>query len=163
MNRHAQRRRRYTSLFRRVAAVNALVMIAAVVATTAVLARDRLSSIAVDEEIAVFIVALAVIAAVNLYLLRRVIRPLQALTALARRVDLMGPGERLPDAQPSSEAGELALTFNEMLDRLETRRSAILRVLAPNIREPTATSSMAPLDYEPLRAHWAARRGGFRG
>lgn len=131
MNRHTQPRRRYTSLFRRVATVNALVMIAAVVATTAVLARDRLSSIAVDEEIAVFIVALAVIAAVNLYLLRRVIRPLQALTALARRVDLMGPGERLPDAQPSSEAGELALTFNEMLDRLEAeRREATGRVLA---------------------------------
>ena len=68
---------------------------------------------------------------VNLYLLRRVVRPLQALTALARRVDLAGPGERMPGAEPTSEAGELALTFNEMLERLEAeRREATGRVLA---------------------------------
>ena len=58
-------------------------------------------------------------------------RPLQALTALARRVDLADPGERMPGAEPTSEAGELALTFNEMLDRLEAeRREATGRVLA---------------------------------
>jgi two-component system sensor histidine kinase UhpB len=68
---------------------------------------------------------------VNLLLLRRVVRPLEALTALARRVDLARPGERMPGAAPTSEAGELALTFNEMLDRLETeRRDATGRVLA---------------------------------
>lgn len=58
---------------------------------------------------------------------------------------------------------QITETLRLSAEELETRRSAILRVLAPNIREPTATSSMAPLDYEPLRAHWAARRGGFRG
>lgn len=126
-----QPKHRYASLFRRIATVNALVVVAAVIATTAVLARHRLSSLAVDEEIAVLVVALAAIVAVNLYLLRRVIRPLQALTALARRVDLMDPGQRLPNAQPNSEAGELALTFNEMLDRLEAERhEATGRVLA---------------------------------
>jgi two-component system sensor histidine kinase UhpB len=37
----------------------------------------------------------------------------------------------MPDATPTSEAGELALTFNEMLDRLEAeRREAAARVLA---------------------------------
>jgi hypothetical protein len=37
----------------------------------------------------------------------------------------------MPGAQPTSEAGELALTFNEMLDRLELeRREATGRVLA---------------------------------
>jgi two-component system, NarL family, sensor histidine kinase UhpB len=67
----------------------------------------------------------------NLYLLRRAISPLQALAALARRVDLAKPGERMPGAEPTSEAGELALTFNEMLDRLEAeRRDATGRVLA---------------------------------
>ena len=65
------------------------------------------------------------------YLLRRAISPLQALAALARRVDLANPGERMPGAESTSEAGELALTFNEMLDRLEAeRREATGRVLA---------------------------------
>lgn len=122
---------RYTSLFQRVAIVNALVTAAAVLATIAVFSRHRLASFAVGEEIAVIVVALAAIAAVNLYLLRRVVRPLQALTALARRVDLMDPGERLPEATPTSEAGELALAFNEMLERLEQERhQATGRVLA---------------------------------
>ncbi len=77
------------------------------------------------------IAALALVALVNLYLLRRVVGPLQALTILARRVDLANPGQRMPGAQPTSEAGELALTFNEMLDRLETeRREATGKVLA---------------------------------
>jgi two-component system, NarL family, sensor histidine kinase UhpB len=68
---------------------------------------------------------------VNLLLLRRFIAPVQALTALARRVDLGNPGIRMPTAEPRSEAGELALTFNEMLDRLEAeRRDATGRVLA---------------------------------
>ena len=75
--------------------------------------------------------ALIVVVLANLYLLRRAISPLQALTALARRVDLAEPGERMPGAEPTSEAGELALTFNEMLDRLEAeRRDATGRVLA---------------------------------
>jgi two-component system sensor histidine kinase UhpB len=57
--------------------------------------------------------------------------PVQALTALARRVDLSSPGQRIPAAQPNSEVGELALTFNEMLSRLEDeRREATGRVLA---------------------------------
>jgi two-component system sensor histidine kinase UhpB len=69
--------------------------------------------------------------AVNLYLLRRATRPLHLLTALARRVDLAGASERMPAAEPTSEAGELALTFNEMLDRLQAeRREATGRVLA---------------------------------
>jgi two-component system sensor histidine kinase UhpB len=55
----------------------------------------------------------------------------QTLTALARRVDLTGEGERMPAVAVWSEAGELALTFNEMLDRLEAeRRDATGRVLA---------------------------------
>jgi two-component system sensor histidine kinase UhpB len=53
------------------------------------------------------------------------------LTALARKVDPARPGQRLPDAAPTSEAGELTLTFNEMLARLESeRREATGRVLA---------------------------------
>ncbi len=69
--------------------------------------------------------------AINLYLVRRVVGPVQALTALARRVDLADHGERMPVSDPDSEAGELASTFNEMLARLEAeRRDATGRVLA---------------------------------
>jgi two-component system sensor histidine kinase UhpB len=124
-------RRSYVPLFRRVAGMNALLLIAAVAVTIVVLAPDRISSFAVNEEVVVLVAALALVAFVNLYALRRFIRPLQAVTALARRVDLANPGERMPDAEMTSEAGELAQTFNEMLERLEAeRREATGRVLA---------------------------------
>ena len=75
-------------------------------------------------------VALVLVVALNVYLVRRVVRPLEALTALARRVDLTAPGQRMPAASPTSEAGELTITFNEMLSRLEAeRREATGRVL----------------------------------
>jgi two-component system, NarL family, sensor histidine kinase UhpB len=113
----------------RVAGVNALVLLAAVAVTLLVLAPRKLSSFAVDEA-AVLAGALVVVALVNLLVLRRIVRPLETLTALARRVDLTRPGARMPGAAASSEAGELALTFNEMLARLETeRREATGRVL----------------------------------
>lgn len=111
--------------------MNALLLVAAVAVTIVVLAPHRISSFAINEEVLVLVAALALVAFVNLYVLRRFIRPLQALTALARRVDLANPGERMPDAELTSEAGELATTFNEMLDRLEAeRREATGRVLA---------------------------------
>jgi two-component system sensor histidine kinase UhpB len=122
-------RRRYLSLFQRVAGVNALLLVAAVIVTVVVLAPDKFSSFAFDETL-VLVTALALVAVVNLAVLRRVVRPLEALTALARRVDLSRP-ERLPVLSERSEAGELTRTFNEMLDRLETeRREATGRVLA---------------------------------
>src|SRR5205085_11057824 len=61
----------------------------------------------------------------------RIVRPVQQLTALARTVDLTDPRPPVPDAEPDSEAGELAVTFNEMLRRLQAeRREATGRVLA---------------------------------
>ena len=101
----------------RVAALNALVLITAVAVTIALfLSPHRVSSFVLDEEAGALVAALVLVALVNLYLLRRVVRPLQALTALARRVDLVDARQRMPAAEPASEAGELALTFNEMLD-----------------------------------------------
>jgi two-component system sensor histidine kinase UhpB len=122
-------RRKYVPLVYRVAGVNALVLLAAVAVTLLVLAPRKLSSFAIDEAV-VLAGALVVVALVNLLVLRRIVRPLETLTALARRVDLTRPGARMPGAAASSEAGELALTFNEMLARLETeRREATGRVL----------------------------------
>ena len=117
-------------LLYRVAGVNALLLFIAVVVTIAVLAPKRVSSLHTDEEAIVLGVALVLVVALNVYLVRRVVRPLVALTALARRVDLTAPGQRMPAASPTSEAGELTITFNEMLSRLEAeRREATGRVL----------------------------------
>jgi two-component system sensor histidine kinase UhpB len=121
---------RYLPLVYRVAGMNAVLLVAAVVVTLLVLAPRKFSSFALDEAV-ILAAALVLVALVNLMILRRVVRPLEALTALARRVDLLGPGERIPHAEPTSEAGELSLTFNEMLARLEAeRREATGRVLA---------------------------------
>ena len=124
-------RRRYVPLLYRVAGVNVLLLAVAVGVTIVVLDPNRVSSFRVDEEGAALILALLLVVAINVYLVRRVVGPVQALTALARRVDLADPGERMPVSAPDSEAGELATTFNEMLDRLEAeRREATGRVLA---------------------------------
>jgi two-component system, NarL family, sensor histidine kinase UhpB len=122
--------RPYTPLFRRVAALNAVVVIGACAVTIAVLSPRKLHSFAVSEAI-VLAAALAAVVVINLVLLRRALGPLEALTALARRVDLTRPGQRVPVGQYRSEASELATTFNEMLARLESeRRDATRRVLA---------------------------------
>jgi two-component system sensor histidine kinase UhpB len=123
-------RRRYVPLLHRVAGINALIVIAAVVVTIAVLAPGKVSSLALDEEVVVVLVAVALVVLMNVYLLRRVVGPVQALTAFSREVDLTSLAQRMPNAEPTSEAGELALTFNEMLSRLESeRREATARVL----------------------------------
>ncbi len=123
-------RRRYVPLAYRVAGYNAVVLIATVVVTILVLAPHKISSFETDEAITLGL-ALVLIVSLNLVLLRRAVAPVQTLTALARRVDLSRPGERMPGAAATSEAGELAQTFNEMLARLEVERSeATGRVLA---------------------------------
>ena len=131
MTSEAVARRGHLPLLHRVAGVNVLLTLAAVAVTVAVLAPRKLSAFAVDQEVLVVIGAVALVVVANVYLLRRLVGPIQALTALARRVDLTSPGERMPHARSNSEAGELALTFNEMLDRLQAeRREATGRVLA---------------------------------
>jgi two-component system, NarL family, sensor histidine kinase UhpB len=123
-------RRRYVPLLYRVTGINALLLVAAVAVTILVLAPRKFSSVAVEEAV-VLIAALALVAVANVVLLRRVVRPLEGLVGLARHVDLEQSGARMPGAAPTSEAGELALAFNEMLDRLEAeRREATGRVLA---------------------------------
>jgi two-component system, NarL family, sensor histidine kinase UhpB len=122
--------RRYTPLFQRVAATNAVVLVAACVVTILVVSPHKLSSFAADEAL-VLLAALIVVVGINLYLLRRALAPLETLAAVARRVDLTRPGERVPVSDYESEASELAATFNDMLERLESeRRDSTRRVLA---------------------------------
>ena len=67
-------RRRYVPLLYRVAGVNALLLFIAVVVTIAVLAPQRVSSLHTDEEAIVLGVALVLVVALNVYLVRRVYR-----------------------------------------------------------------------------------------
>src|SRR5262245_34082580 len=106
----------YTPLFRRVAALNAAVVGGACVVTVLVLSPGKLHSFAAREAI-VLAAALALVVVINLVLLRRALRPLEALTSLARKVDLTRPGQRVPVGRSESEVTELATTFNEMLSR----------------------------------------------
>jgi two-component system sensor histidine kinase UhpB len=124
-------RRRYLPLLHRVAGLNAVLLVLAVAVTIVVLDPNRVSSFRVDEEAVLLVVVLIGAVALNVYLVRRIVGPVQTLTALARRVDLTGDAERMPPLAETSEAGQLALTFNEMLGRLEAeRRDATGRVLA---------------------------------
>jgi len=125
------RQRRYVPLVQRVTALNLVLVLAAVAVTVVVLAPHKLSSFAIDAEVAVVVGSIALVVLANVYLVRHLVGPVQAVTDLAARVDLARPGQRLPGAEATSEAGELALRFNEMLSRLEAeRREATGRVLA---------------------------------
>ncbi len=123
-------RRRYAPLVWRVAATNAVVLVAACLLTILVLSPHKIGSFAADEAI-LLACALVAVAAINVLLLHRAFAPLRALIALTRRIDLTRPGQRVPVPRRDSEAGELAISFNEMLVRLEAeRRDSTRRTLA---------------------------------
>ena len=66
-------------------------------------------------------VALVVMLAANLVLLRHTFRPIDRLIERMRKIDLLRPGQRIPE-QGGAEVAELTHAFNEMLERLETER-----------------------------------------
>ena len=120
-------------LFARIVVANVLLLLATCVAIFVLLDPRRVSEIAADE---LLIAALALVVLLNTAMVRHIVVPLQKLTARARRLDPAQPGERIRDASLTSEAGELATTLNEMLDRLELERAqAARRVLAAHESE----------------------------
>jgi two-component system, NarL family, sensor histidine kinase UhpB len=108
-------------LFWRLFLLNALVFVAG--AGVLVLSPATVSAQVALREVAVLTVGLALMLAVNAVLLRRSLRPLDGLTALMERVDLLRPGERLA-VRGTGDVTHLIRTFNDMLDRLETERGA---------------------------------------
>jgi two-component system sensor histidine kinase UhpB len=75
-------------------------------------------------------IALAVMLAANLILLRHTLAPLGRLVDRMRTVDLLRPGQRLTE-DGGAEVTELVRAFNQMLDRLEEeRRESGRRALA---------------------------------
>jgi len=82
-----------------------------------------LTPVTIHEPIAivegvVLAVALTVMLAANLLLLRHTLRPIHRLVARMRKIDLLQPGQRIPE----QGGAELTHGFNEMLERLETER-----------------------------------------
>ncbi|HVW17894.1 MAG TPA: sensor histidine kinase [Solirubrobacteraceae bacterium] len=78
-------------------------------------------------ELAVLVGGLVFMLALTLALLRGVFRPLDAVTSMMRRVDLLASGQRVPvTGEPGIAA--VAQTFNEMLERLERERRESSRV-----------------------------------
>jgi two-component system, NarL family, sensor histidine kinase UhpB len=65
--------------------------------------------------------ALVVMLAANLLLLRHTLQPIDRLVERMRQIDLLQPGQRIRE-QGGIEVAELTRTFNEMLGRLETER-----------------------------------------
>jgi two-component system sensor histidine kinase UhpB len=81
------------------------------------------------EQLALLVAGLAVMLALNLILLRRVLSPLFTLTEVMGSVDPDRPGRRLSGAHPYSREGvALAAAFNNMLERLESARREATRV-----------------------------------
>lgn len=108
-------------LFRRLFAINGLVFTVGTLVLA--LSPATVSSPVLLTEIPVLTVGLAVILTANALLLRTSLAPLDALTALMQRVDLLHPHNRLPSGG-NRDLAHLIDTFNAMLDRLEAERSA---------------------------------------
>jgi two-component system sensor histidine kinase UhpB len=108
------------SLFWRVVAINAAVLVAAVVALA--ISPATVSEQIQLSEVVVLALGVALVLVANVVLMRRVFGPLERLTALMRRVDPLAPGQRVELIAPVAEVAELSVAFNDMLDRLERER-----------------------------------------
>ena len=91
-------------------ATNAVLLVAACLVTILVISPRTISSFAFDEAV-VLAIALALVALVNALLVRRAVAPLQALNALARRVNLSNPGQRIPETELKWGVGVLLSAF----------------------------------------------------
>ena len=111
--------RRSTTLYQRLLIFNAAVVVLGglVLMLTPVTVSDPVRL----TEVAVLGVGAIVMVAVNAILVRATLRPLDRLTALMERVDLLRPGQRL--SMPADrDVAHLVREFNRMLDRLEHER-----------------------------------------
>jgi two-component system, NarL family, sensor histidine kinase UhpB len=110
-----------SALYWRVFVLNGLVFVAAAAALA--VSPATVSRPVTVKEVAVLAVGLALMLGVNALLLRASLRPLNGLTALMQRVDLLRPGQRAT-VTGNGDVAHLIRTFNEMLDRLEAERGA---------------------------------------
>jgi two-component system sensor histidine kinase UhpB len=109
------------ALFRRVVLINGAVFTLGTLALA--VSPATVSSPVLLTEVPVLAVGLVVILLANAILLRRSLAPLDGLTSLMARVDLLRPRDRLVD-RGNGDLTRLMETFDAMLDRLEAQRSA---------------------------------------
>ena len=120
---------RKVTLFSRVVAINAGVLVAAAILLA--VSPATVSPTLQLAEAVVLAVGTVLMISVNLLLMRRVFGPLEQLTRLMRTVDPQVPGRRLSLERADTEVAELSDAFNAMLDRLEhERRQSGRRALA---------------------------------
>jgi two-component system sensor histidine kinase UhpB len=87
-------------------------------------------------QLLIVVAGLSALLLVNLAILRRVLDPLERLTALMSRIDPAEPDERIELGSRGTEVEALSRAFNQMLDRLERERRESARVaLAAQERE----------------------------
>jgi len=103
----------------RVFAINAALLLVGTLALV-VLPHRLHASLAVFEVLDA-IVVLGFMLAANLLLLRPTLAPIDRLIERMRTVDLLQPGQRLPE-QGGSEVTAIVRAFNQMLERLERER-----------------------------------------
>jgi len=115
-----ERRPRRPSLFARVFSINAAVL--AVAGALLALSPATVSQPVALSEAVVLVGGLTAVLLLNLFFLRRAVAPLEDLTALMNRVDILQPGQRVRVSGTEHEVVELAESFNTMLDRLEAER-----------------------------------------
>jgi len=108
-----------TALFWRLFLLNALVFVTAAVLLA--VSPLTISAPVLVTEVTVLAAGLVLMLAVTAVLLRTSLRPLDGLTELMARVDLLRPGERLA-VHGNGDVAHLLRTFNDMLDRLEAER-----------------------------------------
>jgi two-component system sensor histidine kinase UhpB len=104
----------------RVFVTNAAVLVAATLVL--VLSPATVSFPVALAELVALAGGLTAMLALNLVLLRRAFGPLARLTRFMREVDPLQPGARAAIGPADREVAELALAFNEMIERLETER-----------------------------------------
>ncbi|MFC0863077.1 histidine kinase [Sphaerimonospora cavernae] len=109
------------TLFWRLFAINGLVFTVGTLVLA--LSPATVSSMVRLAELPVLTIGLTLIITANALLLRAGLAPLDALTTLMQRVDLLESGDRLADSG-KGDLSHLIGTFNSMLDRLESERSA---------------------------------------
>lgn len=115
------------SLFGRVLAVNAAILIASV--ATLIFTPVTISANVTDVQVAVLLAGLVLSIVANAVLLRLSLRPLRRLMEMMLVIDVVEPGVRT-EARGPIEVASVITRFNLMLDRLEhERRHSMRRVL----------------------------------